>query len=400
MNKGGIMIYRHLSPSIKKAATNYPVVAVTGPRQSGKTTLCRELFPDYTYVNLEKLDTRDFAKSDPNAFLERYHGKVILDEAQRAPELFSYIMPLVDEHKTKGEFILTGSQNFHLMESISQSLAGRCATFKLLPFSTREILGAENFDICKIRTAKNIEPGGLSCYHQIFKGGYPPLYDSNVDPTEWLGNYTRTYLDRDVRTLINVGDLDTFERFLRLCAGRTGQILDMSSLANDVGISVPSVKRWLSLLVASYTVFLLNPHQKNFNKRLIKSPKLYFYDTGLVCYLLGIKSPDELEFHSLRGNIFETHVISELFKTCLNAGRESSLYFWRDSLGHEVDVILEDAEKLFPIEIKSAQTISGSMFDGLAYWSSLNKTSDAMLIYGGNDFYTRNGAAVRPWFFV
>ncbi len=395
------MIERHLSPAIRKAAAKYPVVAVTGPRQSGKTTLCRELFPDYTYVNLERLETRDFAKSDPNGFLARYsEERVILDEVQRVPELFSYIMPLVDERRKMGEFILTGSQNFHLMESISQSLAGRCATFKLLPFSTRELLGVENLDCFRPGEAATPPVPPSDCYGQLFKGGYPPLYDRDLEPTDWLGNYTRTYLDRDVRTLVNVGDLDTFERFLRLCAGRTGQLLDMTSLANDTGVSVPTVKRWLSLLTSSYVLFLLQPHHRNFNKRLIRSPKLYFYDTGLVCYLLGIRSTAELEFHSLRGNIFETHVVSGFFKAGMNAGVEPRLYFWRDSSGNEVDLLIEDGERLYPIEIKSAKTVSGSMFSGLSYWSELNGSREAMLITGGDEAYTRNGVAVRPWFLV
>lgn len=393
------MIYRHLSPSIQKAAKHYPVVAVTGPRQSGKTTLCRELFPDYEYVNLERLEMRDYAKSDPNGFLTRFQGKIIIDEAQRVPELFSSIMVTVDENRRKGEFVLTGSQNFHLMESISQSLAGRCATFKLLPFSSREIASEVNPDFFHLSEAAH-PAGKLDCYASVFKGGYPPLYDTDVDPTEWLGNYTRTYLERDVRTLVNVGDLETFERFLRLCAGRTGQILDMTSLGNDAGVSTPTVKRWLSLLSASYTIFLLQPHQKNFNKRLIKSPKLYFYDTGLVCYLLGIRSPDELRLHSQRGNIFETFVVSEFFKCALNAGKEPSLYFWRDTSGHEVDLLLEDGEKLLPIEIKSGQTVSGDMFGGLDYYSKLNDNCSGMLVYGGSDFYTRSGMMVRPWNFI
>lgn len=393
------MIYRHLSPSIQKAAKHYPVVAVTGPYRSGKTTLCRELFPDYEYVNLERLEMRDYAQSDPNGFLTRFQGKIIIDEAQRVPELFSSIMVTVDENRRKGEFILTGSQNFHLMESISQSLAGRCATFKLLPFSSREIASEENPDLFHLSEAAH-PAGKPDCYVSVFKGGYPPLYDTDVDPTEWLGNYTRTYLERDVRTLTNVGDLGTFERFLRLCAGRTGQILDMTSLGNDAGVSTPTVKRWLSLLSASYTIFLLQPHQKNFNKRLIKSPKLYFYDTGLVCYLLGIRSPDELRLHSQRGNIFETFVVSEFFKCALNAGKEPSLYFWRDTSGHEVDLLLEDGEKLLPIEIKSGQTVSGDMFGGLDYYSKLNGNCPGMLIYGGSDFYTRSGMMVRPWNFI
>ncbi len=394
------MITRHLSSIIQKAVVQYPVVAVTGPRQSGKTTLCRALFPNYAYVNLEKPDVRQFAHEDPNGFLAQFKKPVILDEVQRVPELFSYIMPIVDEHRKMGEFILTGSQNFHLMESISQSLAGRCATFKLLPLSTREIANQSNLDVFKLNNDEVLPSFGTDCYEHLFKGGFPPLYDRELKPNDWLGQYTQTYLERDVRTLINVGDLETFERFLRLCAGRSGQVLNIASLADDAGISAMTAKRWLSLLTASYTITLLRPHLKNFNKRMVKSPKLYFYDTGLLCYLLGIRSAEELLVHSLRGAIFETYVVSELTKACFNSGIEPPLYFWRDSQGHEIDVIIEDGEKLFPIEIKSGQTVNSSMFKTLNWWRSLTNTQAAMLIYGGDSSYTRNNTDVRPWFFV
>ena len=395
------MIERHLSQFIMEAASQYPVVAVTGPRQSGKTTLCRKLFPEHAYINLEKPDDREYAKDDPNSFLAQFSKPVILDEVQRVPELFSYIMPLVDEHKIMGEFILSGSQNFHLMESISQSLAGRCATMKLLPFSIRELTGRPNLDIFSLKDAlAGNETSQASPFEHIFKGGYPPLYDRKINPANWLGQYIQTYLERDVRSLVNVGDLETFERFLRLCAGRSGQILNMDSLASDAGVSPITVKRWISLLVAGYSVFLLRPHQRNFNKRLIKSPKLYFYDTGLLCYLLNIRSSEELSLHSMRSSIFETFVVSEMVKTCFNAGIEPPLYFWRDSQGHEVDLLVEHGESLFPIEIKSGQTVSGSMMDSLNYWRQLDGTNDAMLIYGGNSAYTRNGIHVRPWSFA
>jgi len=395
------MIIRHLGEVIQASARQYPIVAVTGPRQSGKTTLCRALFPGYSYVNLEKPDDRQFALSDPNGFLGQFKGPVIFDEVQRTPELFSYIMPLVDERRRPGEFILTGSQNFHLMEAISQSLAGRCATMKLLPFSTLELAGKPNIDIFHLPTAENGHPpDNMTVFEHIFKGGFPPLHDRSLKPTGWLAQYTMSYLERDVRSLVNVGDLDAFQTFLRLCAGRSGQIISMTSIANDAGVSPVTIKRWLSILVASHTIFLLRPHQRNFNKRLVKSPKLYFYDTGLLCYLLGIRSPEELLLHSARGAIFETYVISELAKACLHAGIEPPLSFWRDSQGHEVDLIVENGEKLFPIEIKSGQTISGSMMDGLYYWKSLSQTAEAMLVYGGDASYTRQGVDVRPWFFV
>jgi len=392
------MIYRHISNQILEVATQYPVIAVTGPRQSGKTTLCRELFPDYIYVNLEKPETRQFAIDDPNGFLAQFSKPVILDEVQRVPDLFSYIMPLADEHHRMGEFILSGSQNFHLQEAISQSLAGRCATLKLLPLSFREIHGRSCSDIFMLKQEfPYLSDDAGKPFDQIFSGGYPPIYDRHIKPTNWYAQYTQSYLERDVRQLINVGDLETFTRFLRLVAGRSGQILNMDSLANDVGVSSPTVKRWISLLSASYIIFLLKPHSRNFNKRLIKSPKLYFYDTGLLCYLLNIRSSGDLEIHSQRGAIFETYIISEYYKSCFNAGIEPPLYYWRDAQGHEIDLIVENGEKLFPIEIKSGQTVASGMFDGLNYWNKLDNTCSGMLIYGGLDNYTRNGIDVRSW---
>lgn len=395
------MIDRHLSPVILKASRQYPVVAVTGPRQSGKTTLCRALFPDHAYVNLEKPDVRSYAKDDPNGFLAQFGKPVILDEVQQVPELFSYIMPLVDERKIMGEYILSGSQNFHLQEAISQSLAGRCATMKLLPLSHRELVGRANLDVFNLAKSPIESPSGASApFEQVFKGGFPPIYDRDLEPSNWLAQYTQSYLERDVRNLINIGDLDTFERFLRLAAGRSGQLLNMDSLASDVGVSPATIKRWLSLLLASYSIFLLRPHLRNFNKRLIKSPKLYFLDTGLLCYLLNIRSAKELEFHSQRGAIFETFIVSELIKACFNAGIEAPLYFWRDSQGNEVDLIVENGENLFPIEIKSAQTYSTSMSKVLNYWKKLTNSPSAMLIYAGNDSYSRNGIELRSWSFL
>lgn len=392
------MIARQMAKLVLETATQYPVVAVTGPRQSGKTTLCRELFPDYIYVNLEKPDTRQFAQEDPNGFLAQFSKPVILDEVQRVPELFSYIMPLVDEHRKMGEFILSGSQNFHLQEAISQSLAGRCATLKLLPLSCREINNRKNHGIFQLSTEQLIADNNpASAFEQIFRGGYPPIYDRNIQATNWYAQYTQSYLERDVRNLINVGDLETFERFLRLTAGRSGQILNMETLAADVGVSPVTIKRWISLLTASYIIFMLKPHSKNFNKRLIKTPKLYFYDTGLLCYLLNIRSAEDLALHSQRGAIFETYIISELVKSSHNSGIEPPFYFWRDSQGHEVDLLIENGEKLLPIEIKSGQTVASSMFSGLNYWQKLSQCDDGMLIYGGTDSYTRNGIKVRSW---
>ena len=390
------MFSRHLAEAVREAATQYPVVAVTGPRQSGKTTLCREVFPAYAYVNLERPDTRQFAQEDPNGFLAQFDRPVILDEVQRVPELFSYIMPLTDERRRMGEFILSGSQNFHLQRAISQSLAGRCATLKLMPFSLRELRGLPDLDIFR-PDAGSAAPSGKSAWEHLSRGSYPALYDRKIKPGSWYAQYTQSYLERDVRQLTNVGDLATFERFLRLTAGRSGQILNMDSLASDTGVSPVTVKRWLSLLEASYIVFLLRPHARNFNKRLIRSPKLYFYDTGLLCYLLNIRSAGNLEQHSLRGAIFETYIVSEFVKACCHRGIEPPLYYWRDSQGHEVDLLIENGETLFPVEIKSGQTVSGSMFDALNYWNKLDQGETGMLVYGGAESYVRNGYRVRSW---
>lgn len=394
------MIARHLAESLQRAASRYPALVVTGPRQSGKTTLCRELFGHHAYANLEKPDVRQFALEDTNGFLAQFEGPVILDEAQRAPELFSYILPLIDAEKSPGRFVLTGSQNFLLLERVSQTLAGRCAIFKLLPFSLRELAGNPVDDVLSFGSDKVERPGQLKLAKHLFTGGFPPIHDRGYAPSDWLAQYTQTYLERDVRTVLNVGDLETFERFLRLCAGRAGQLLNYSSLAADCGVSVMTAKRWLSVLKASFTVMLLPQHHQNFNKRLVKSPKLYFYDTGLLCYLLGIRSPEELATHSARGAIFEDFVVSELSKNCFNAGLEPPLFFWRDTAGHEVDLLIERPAGLFPVEVKSGATIALDMFDGLKWWQSLAGVEEGALIYGGDESYVRNGVKVRPWFYL
>ena len=393
------MIKRFLAEALKKAAAQYPVIALTGPRQSGKTTLCLDLFSGYAYVNLEKPDVRNFAIEDPNGFLAQFKTPVILDEIQRVPQLFSYLMPIVDAEKIPGRFILTGSQNFLLLEAVSQSLAGRCAIFHLLPFSLRELAGYPCLDVFSFDEQETMgKPDGFELNQIMQRGFYPPVHDRGYSPFDWLGQYTQTYLERDVRNLINIGDLETFERFLRLCAGRSGQILNYSSLAADCGVSMVTVKRWLSVLKASFIVTLLQPYYRNFNKRMIKSPKLYFIDTGLLCYLLGIRTPEELVNHSGRGAIFETFVVSELIKECFSAGTEPPLYYWRDSSGHEIDIVIGNGEKLYPVEIKSGATIAADMFSGLKWWQELTSCKSGALVYGGGDSYVRQGFKVLPWF--
>lgn len=396
------MIQRTLENYLRKDAGYYPILTVTGPRQSGKTTLVKAAFPTYEYVSLEETDTRQFAKDDPRGFLDRYPGPVILDEAQRAPDLFSYLQTAVDRDAAPGRFILTGSQNFLLMEKVSQSLAGRTGILHLLPFERAELEG-------NLRTAPE-DPGtlftnktsALEPWDTIYTGYYPRIHTSSIPPEVWLPDYIRTYIERDVRSLVHIGDLERFERFLVLTAGRTGQILNYSSLANDCGIALDTAKRWISVLKAGFIIFLLPPHHRNFNKRVIKSPKLYFHDTGLACNLLGIRNPDQARSHPLRGALFENLIIAEAVKAFTHHRIKPPMYFWRDRTGHEIDLLIDDGGKLYPVEIKSGQTVAPSMFDSLTWWSAQagSPLSAAALVYGGSDFQTRNEIAVKPWFSV
>jgi len=379
-------IPRNAESRLKHNARDYPVIVVTGPRQSGKSTLVRHAFPEYPYVSLEDLDQREFADTDPRGFLNQFTEGAILDEAQRCPALFSYIQTRVDERQQPGEFILTGSQQFGLLSGITQSLAGRAALMTLLPMTYGELQSAG-------KIGKNVDK-------ILFDGAYPPIFDRGLEPHPWHGNYVRTYLERDVRQLINVQDLGTFQRFLRLCAGRTGQLLNLSSLANDCGITHNTAKAWISVLEASYIVHLLPPHHQNFNKRLVKTPKLYFLDTGLATWLLGIQNSEQLTTHVQRGALFESWVISELLKTRYNAGETSNLYFWRDRSGHEVDLLIDHGIHLSPLEIKSGQTINKDYFKGLEYWKNLagDNTGKAWLIYGGGSRQIRSDVTVLPWY--
>ncbi len=312
---------RILSRKLRETSLKYPVVFISGPRQSGKTTLARVSFPKYSYVSLEDIDERDFAKADPRGFLSRYHHNIILDEIQRVPELFSYLQTEIDRDDAPGRFILTGSQQFLLIEKIGQTLAGRVALLYLLPFSLSELSGSKPLDPFKfedIKTAK--KPPRYPLEIILHQGLYPRIYDKKLIAHQWLGDYYRTYIERDVREVLKIGNLDTFQRFVRLCAGRSGQILNLSSLANDCGITHPTARQWISVLQASFIITLIQPHHANFSKRLIKSPKLYFLDSGLLCYLLRIREPEELKAHAMRGAIFESFIISEIYKAFANIG--------------------------------------------------------------------------------
>jgi len=379
------MIPRLLHSKLIQLVTQYPIVAVTGPRQSGKTTLVRYTFPDRKYVSLEDPDVREFAAKDPRRFLGTYQSGSILDEIQRVPELFSYLQTRVDEAGQEGMYILTGSFNMGLLEGITQSLAGRVAILNLLPFSFSELVDSGR------------APATLP--ELLFTGFYPRIYDKNLPPPEWYGNYVTTYLERDVRKILQVTDLDRFQRFLRMCAARSGTLLNLTSLGNDCGISHNTARSWLSVLQAGYIIFLLQPHFKNFTKRLIKSPKLYFYDSGLLAYLLNIESPDMLSIHAFRGQLFETWVIGELLKGRFNRGLRENIYFWRDRSGHEVDCIVDQGTTLLPFEIKSGETIGSDFFKGLQYWYELTGTDSdkGYVIYGGQNDQQRREAEVLGW---
>ncbi len=375
------MIKRILGDKIKQAAQYSPIIGVVGPRQSGKTTLAREIFPDYKYINLEDITSRRHALEDPNGFLSLYDKYVILDEVQRVPELFSALMVKTDIDKIPGQYILTGSQHFLMLDSITQSLAGRIILFNLLPLSLAEL-----------------RPLDSSVHEYICRGGYPRVYDHNVNIQQWLDGYIRTYLDRDVSLLTQISSLGTFEKFIHILAGRTGQILNLSSLGSDVGISHNTAKEWVNLMVTSGIIHLLPPYYANISKRLIKSPKLYFLDTGLVCRLLGIESSAQLPTHPLYGAIFETLIISEMLKKCYNSGNNSNLYFWRDSRGLEADVYVDNALDGSLYEIKSSQTVPPQTFINLQkIQATFSKPVHLNLVYGGLVSQPRLIGNIQSW---
>ena len=392
------MIPRHLAATLIRAIAQYPVVTLTGPRQSGKTTLLRGTFPRRRYVSLEAPDNRHFAGEDPRGFLAQFAGPVILDEAQQVPELFSYIQVLADERGTAGQFILSGSHNFLLMRQITQSLAGRAHIAHLLPFSIAELRGLPPRDPEQLPPLATEPPLAGEWPSLAARGFYPPVHDRGLDAFEWSSLYFQTYLQRDVRLLTQVGDLEAFRRFVLLCAGRVGQLLNLSSLGNDCGVSHETARRWLSVLEASFVVFRLSPHHQRFNRRLTKSPKLYFVDTGLLCYLLQIRSADELATHALRGAVFENLVIADMLKRSLHAGVEPRIAFWRDHRGNEIDLVLNRAEGPIPVEIKSGTTVASDFFKGLRYWRAIAPDPRrGALVYGGGESYLRDDTAVLSW---
>ncbi len=378
------MIERKMKSKLISLSDKFQVVTLTGPRQSGKTTLVRLTFPAFSYVSLEEPDIRQFALNDPRGFLSNYPDGVILDEVQHTPELLSYIQTIVDNDKTR-KFILTGSSNFLLMEKISQTLAGRTAILHLLPFSLLE-LEKEG-----IKFEKYESP--------IFSGLYPRIYDRNISPNYFYPSYIQTYVERDVRLMKNLGDINSFIQFLQLCAGRTGQLLNYSSLANDAGISPNTAKAWISILEASYILYRLQPHHKNFNKRLVKQPKLYFYDTGLACSLMGIRSEGQINTHFMKGALFENLIINEFIKKNFNDGIRQFPSFWKDNHDREMDCLLEKGEEIIPIEMKSGKTMDNSFFDNLKFWYKITKTQtdSGFVVYGGEKSYQTSMGTYVSW---
>jgi uncharacterized protein len=367
-----MLIKRELSNSINNSMHGFPVVTITGPRQSGKTTFAKMNFPDYEYVSLENPDSREYATSDPKDFIKRYSNKVIIDEFQRVPELSSYLQGHIDKINEPGMYILTGSNQFEYLHSVSQTLAGRTIILKLLPFSYNEIYSGSN----KITDLNEV----------IVNGFYPRIFDQKLQYKDFYNSYFETYIQRDVRAIVNIHNLNDFQKFVRLCAGRTGQIVNLSNISNQVGVSHNTIKGWLSILQASFIIKLLYPYHKNFSKRILKSPKLYFLDTGLACNLIGISRKDQLDSHPLRGELFETYVFSELLKLKFNKGSVSNYYYFRDSHQNEIDFLIESGDGLIPIEVKLNSTPRKIHFKNINYFNKLtDNISKNYLIYSGVD---------------
>ena len=378
------MYERDLKSEIIRLATQYPVVTITGPRQSGKTTLCQAAFPHYTYVNLEELSLRQFAIQDPKGFLAKYNNKIILDEIQRAPDLPSYIQTLVDKTNESGQFILTGSHQFELTNSINQSLAGRTALTTLLPLSFQELYSNEpSTDLSEI----------------LYSGFYPRIFDKNLNPTEALSFYLSTYVERDIRSLINVKDLSSFERFLKICATQVGQLISYTTIANDCGIDQKTVKAWISVLEASYIIMELRPHHQHFRKRLTKSRKLYFQDVGFASYLLGIYKPEHVMSHPMRGLLFENFIVNEFIKNRYNQVKDNNVYFFRDHIGNESDLILDYGSEIYSVEIKSSATFNYDFLKGLNYYQKIaqDKNTKRFLVYAGDHSYETNGVSIYSY---
>jgi uncharacterized protein len=379
------MIKRVAGKILKQLSREYPVISLTGPRQSGKTTLLRAVFNTKKYVNLENPEIRALAKSDPKAFLNQYKDGVILDEIQKCPELFSWLQVYSDEHKVLGEYIISGSAQFLLNEKIAQSLAGRVGQLVLLPFSFSEIQSGKYYN--------DVDP-----YELIVNGFYPPPYDRQADFSRWYSAYINTYIEKDVRQIMNIQNLDQFQNFLSLCAGNTGQLLNYNRLSNDTGVSINTAKNWINLLKQSYICYTLKPYFKNFRKRIVKSPKLYFYDTGLASQLLGIRNGKQLFNHPLRGALFENMIITEYLKKAFNRGEQNRCFFWRSNTGIEIDLLVDRGTDIQPIEIKSGSTFNSDWIQTLKKWQAGKEAvKDPLIIYTGEKSHVVNGVKLTPW---
>ena len=382
-----MVIERDLAPRLEQAARNWPAVTLTGPRQSGKTTLCRARFPHHRHVSLEDPDIRQFAAEDPRGFLDHLGDGAVIDEVQRVPEILSYLQGVIDADPVPGRWILTGSHNLALLESVSQSLAGRAAVLHLLPLARSEIV---RFD----EHPRRLDDALLS-------GGFPRIFDRGLDPSEWLASYVATYLERDVRAVRNVGNLTEFQRFVQLCAGRTAQLLNYSSLADDCGVSQPTAKSWLSILEAGFVVFRLPAWHSSLRRRLVKMPKLHFVDTGLACWLLGIRTPDQLMSHPLRGAVFETWAVSEILKHRTNRGVTGGLAHFRDRSGTEADLVVQGPHGATVVEAKSSATPSSHMLASARrvrdILADADPTSEPLAVYAGAQTQRRSNGTIVPW---
>jgi uncharacterized protein len=407
------MIPRTLEARLRSLAAGFPAVLLTGPRQSGKTTLARATFPHFRYVSLEDLQNRGEARDDPRGFLRRLEGEpgIVLDEVQRTPDLLSYLQGFLDEGKS-GPVILTGSEQLLLSQHVGQTLAGRVAVLELLPFSIAELsrrpaLAPDDlvagaglpWPPAPTSGTPSVRPS-FTLDDILFTGFFPRIHDQGLDAAAWLDGYVRTYVERDVRSVGGVGDLDTFTRFVGLCAARSGQLVNLSSLGSEAGVTHTTVKRWLSVLRAGYVLDLVQPHHANFSKRLVKTPKLFFLDPGLLCHLLGVRGPADVHSHPLRGALVETLVYCELRKVFLHHGERAPLFFWRDTHGHEVDFVVDIGGRRLAVEVKSGETLASDAFRGLDYYTGLSGDVGGMLVYGGDDSYPRGPHLVRSWWAV
>ena len=379
------MIAREAANLARTLATEFKIVAIIGPRQAGKTTMARAIFSDKPYVNLENPDDRRFALEDPRRFLDQFPIGAVIDEAQRCPDLFSYLQGIVDAGSETGQFILTGSQHFGLLEKITQSLAGRVGFVQLMPFSLSEL------------SSGGLQPDSLE--ELLLKGGYPPIYDTPATPEHWYNAYLTTYVERDVRQVTNVRDLSIFNLFVRLCAGNIGQLLNLSRIGADTGVDQKTARAWLGILETAFIIFRLRPHHRNFRKRLVKSPKLYFLDSGLAARLLGIEVAEQLVNHSMRGALFENWVLTEILKGRWNRGKQQNLYFWRSHVGQEIDILLDKSEHLMPIEVKSGKTVASDWVRNLQRWCELAgpAVETPTIVYGGDHRQNRGGVDIVPW---